>query len=252
MTKFKHIKLFESFVNEELNQGTKLSQALILHMTKQPSEKGPDMDKWEKDKKIYENALKDYLKQYDVDVRFNAYGSELSKTLSLYMDFPESFMSDVKRFFGFGKSKISLSYRVENLTDLEDDTYMAGQRQAVANGSNLQEAVSISIGIDRRNAPSSRYKSNEPGNFDKEFDMSGVDPNRSKNNAAEFIKLDKEDAQMMCKLLQDINPYTKFKTPQILVEALNEQLEGSHKDDLERSQTEPGYKFVVLNRIVLK
>ena len=57
---------------------------------------------------------------------------------------------------------------------------------------------------------------------------------------------------MMCKILQDINPYTKFKTPQILVDALNEKLEGDFKYDVERSQKDPGYKFVVLNRIVLK
>ena len=73
-----------------------------------------------------------------------------------------------------------------------------------------------------------------------------------KTHLSDWIKLDKEDAQMMCKLLQDINPYTKFKTPQILVDALNEQLEGDFKSNVERSQTEPGYKFVVLNRIVLK
>jgi hypothetical protein len=246
MKKFKHIKLFESFVNEELNQGTKLSQALILHMTKEPSEKGPEMDSWEKDKKVYEKALKDYVKQYDVDVSFIPTGTEYTKSLSMFMNFPESFMSGVKRFFGFGKSKISLFYTVENLTDLTDlDGFDRGSDK-------IEERVSISIGVDRKNTPSVRYKSNEPGNFDKEFDMSGVDPNRSRNNTAERIDLDKEDAQMMCKLLQDINPYTKFKTPQILVDALNEQLEGDFKSNVERSQTEPGYKFVVLNRIVLK
>lgn len=241
MTKFKHIKLFESFVNEELNQGTKLSQALILHMMKQPSEKGPEMDSWEKDKKVYEKALKDYLKQYDVDVKFiYAYGSELTKHLSLSLNLPESFMSGVKRFFGFGKSKVSLNYRVDNLTDLKDNDYRT---------ENLKEEVSVSIGLDRTNTPSTRFKSNEPGNFDKEIDISGVDPNKE---GKEYIDLDKEDAQMMCKLLQDINPYTKFKTPEILVDALNEYLEGDFKLDVKRSQTEPGYKFVVLNRIILK
>ena len=59
----KYIKLFESFVNEELTQGTKLSQALILHMGKQPQEKGPEMDRWEKDEEVYKKSLKDYLKQ---------------------------------------------------------------------------------------------------------------------------------------------------------------------------------------------
>lgn len=238
MTKLRHIKLFESFVNEELNQGTKLSQALILHMVKQPSEKGPDMDKWEKDKKVYEKALKDYLKQYDVDVRYiYAYGSEYTKTFSLALYLPESFMSGVKRFFGFGKSKISLSYRVENLTDLNDFTNQSDK---------IEENVSISIGIDRTNTPSVRYKTT---GLEKETDISEVDP---KAKQQQYIDLDKEDAQMMCKLLQDINPYTKFKTPQILVDALNEQLEGDFKYDVERSQKDPGYKFVVLNRIVLK
>lgn len=249
MTKLRHIKLFESFVNEELNQGTKLSQALILHMVKQPSEKGPDMDSWEKDKKVYEKALKDYLKQYDVDVKHIwAYGSELTKKFSLQLYLPESFMSGVKRFFGFGKSKISLSYEVENLTDLNDFTNQSDK---------IEERVSISIGIDRTNKPSVRYKTTDPSDknyskFDKVTDISEVDPNRGGKNTTERISLDKEDAQMMCKLLQDINPYTKFNTPQILVDALNEKLEGDFKYDVEKSQTEPGYKFVVLNRIVLK
>ena len=243
MTKFKHIKLFESFVNEELNQGTKLSQALILHMVKQPSEKGPDMDSWEKDKKVYEKALKDYLKQYDVDVKHIwAYGSELTKKFSLQLYLPESFMSGVKRFFGFGKSKISLSYDVENLTDLNDFTNQSDK---------IEEKVSISIGLDRTNTPSVRYKTTDPSdkNYDKVTDISEVDP---KAKQQQYIDLDKEDAQMMCKILQDINPYTKFKTPQILVDALNEKLEGDFKYDVERSQKDPGYKFVVLNRIVLK
>ena len=238
MKKFKHIKLFESFVNEELNQGTKLSQALILHMVKQPSEKGPDMDSWEKDKKVYEKALKDYLKQYDVDVKHIwAYGSELTKKFSLQLYLPESFMSGVKRFFGFGKSKISLSYEVENLTDLNDFTNQSDK---------IEERVSISIGLDRTNTPSVRYKTT---GLDKVTDISEVDP---KAKQQQYIDLDKEDAQMMCKILQDINPYTKFKTPQILVDALNEKLEGDFKYDVERSQKDPGYKFVVLNRIVLK
>ena len=241
MTKFKHIKLFESFVNEELNQGTKLSQALILHMVKQPSEKGPDMDSWEKDKKVYEKALKDYLKQYDVDVKHIwAYGSELTKKFSLQLYLPESFMSGVKRFFGFGKSKISLSYEVENLTDLNDFTNQSDK---------IEERVSISIGIDRTNKPSRQYASNEPNDYKVVTDISKVDP---KAKQQQYIDLDKEDAQMMCKILQDINPYTKFKTPQILVDALNEKLEGDFKYDVEKSQTEPGYKFVVLNRIVLR
>ena len=239
----KYIKLFESFVNEELTQGTKLSQALILHTGKQPKEKGPEMDKWEEDRKVYEKALKDHLKQYDVDVRFFPWNTSVSNSLSLCMYFPESFMSNVKRFFGFGKSKIQMDYKVENLIHVSDTYHMGSQSEQ-----NLQEYVSISIGVDRMNTPL-RSIEYDGGVRKDSTDISKVDPNR---NPSEHIFLDKEDAEMMCKILKDINPYTKFNTPQILVEALNEQLEGSHKRDVERSQTDPGYKFVVLNRIVLR
>jgi len=236
MKKLKYVKLFESFVNEELTQGTKLSQALILHMGKQPKEKGPEMDKWEEDRKVYEKALKDHLKQYDVDVSFYI---STSNTISLWMDFPESFMSNVKRFFGFGKSKIQLNYHVENLIHVND----------TSPGENLKEYVAIGIGIDRTNSPDISGKYDDDNKYVTSTDISKVDSSRKGN---ELIDLDKEDAQMMCKLLQDINPFTKFNTPQILVEALNEQLEGSHKQDVEKSQTDPAYKFVVLNRIVLR
>ena len=239
MKKLKYVKLFESFVNEELTQGTKLSQALILHMGKQPNEKGPEMDKWKEDKEVYEKALKDHLKQYDVDVRFFPGQTGHINYLSLWMNFPESFMSNVKRFFGFGKSKIQLDYTVENLIHVND----------TSPGENLKESVSISIGIDRTNSPKISGKYDDDNKFVTSTDISKVDSSRKGN---ELIDLDKEDAQMMCKLLQDINPFTKFKTPQILVEALNEQLEGNHKQDVEKSQTDPAYKFVVLNRIVLR
>ena len=239
----KYIKLFESFVNEELTQGTKLSQALILHMGKQPQEKGPEMDRWEKDEEDYKKSLKDYLKQYDIDVTIHP---GYSNGLYLYMNFPESFMSNVKRFFGFGKSKISLNYSVTNLTDLTDSQLLPIPASRRSSFDSIEERVSISIGVDRQNTPSISYANGASG--DKISDISKIDPSRKQY---ENIKLDKEDAQMMCKILQDINPVTKFSDPQILVEALNEQLEGNFKDDVERSQKDPGYKFVVLNRIVL-
>ena len=237
MTKLRHIKLFESFVNEELNQGTKLSQALLLHQSKKPIEKGPEMDQWSKDNEIYSKSLKDYLRQYDIDVTIHP---GFDDNLYLYMNFPESFMSDVKRFFGFGKSKIRLSYNVHNITQVTDFH---------SSSENLEEEISLSIGVDRTNTPTSHYASNEPNDYKVVTDISKVDP---KAKQQQYIDLDKEDAQMMCKILQDINPYTKFKTPQILVDALNETLEGDFKYDVERSQKDPGYKFVVLNRIVLK
>lgn len=258
----KYIKLFESFVNEELTKGTKLSQALLLHVGKQPEEKGPEMDKWKEDKKVYEKALKDHLEKYDIDVYFSP--SSFDKSLTLTMYFPESFMSNVKRFFGFGKNKISLSYCVENLTDVTDttdlwtDPLMNWIEDADAKGpaptgkeaesyikqtiktnyissGRMKEKVSMLIGVDRKNTP-------------KFGDISNIDTNRKQN---EFIELDREDAMTMCKILQDINPASNFRTPKQLVDALNMDLEGSFKSDVERSQTDAGYKFVVLNQITL-
>lgn len=259
----KHIKLFESFVNEELTKGTKLSQALLLHVGKQPEEKGPEMDKWKEDKKVYEKALKDHLEKYDIDVYFSP--SSFDKSLTLTMYFPESFMSKVKKFFGFGKNKISLSYCVENLTDVTDTTdfavdpymnwlqsdydqrgpepkgkgaesYIKTIKTDYISSGRMKEKVSMLIGVDRKNTP-------KFGN-----DISNIDTNRKQN---EFIELDREDAMTMCKILQDINPASNFRTPKQLVDALNMDLEGSFKSDVERSQTDAGYKFVVLNQITL-
>jgi len=232
----KYIKLFESFVNEELTQGTKLSQALILHLGKEPKEKGPEMDKWKEDRKVYEEALKDYLKEYDIDVRF--FASQYDKSMNLIMYFPESFMSKVKNFFGFGKSKIYLTYCVKDLTNLTDDfdeVYSFDDELKRVLHQTLEEDVKMSIGVDRSNRPSGT-------------DISKVDTNRSNSD---IIELDRKDARTMCKLLQDINPNTKLYTPNDLVEALNKKLEGSFKSDVERSQTDAGYKFVVLNQITL-
>lgn len=246
MKSLKYVKLFESFVNEEFQEtrGLNAAQSFLLHTMKAPDYADPSYKVWKEENKKFENALRTELSKFGVTFTFHAYNFG-DNDLNFTFDFPEGFMSKVKRFFGFGKSKVQLKYKVKNLKDVKATGYSFDKTPE-----NFREEVELSLGVDRRNAPKYQsYKDPETGDYQTKADISDIETNRS--SFSEKIEVDTEDIQEICDLLMEVNPATKFTTAQFLVTELNDKLSSSFDRDRKTAETDPNYRFVVLNQIKL-
>lgn len=230
----KYIKLFESFVNEEFTQGLNLVQTYLLNDVKDNKE----------EKKKVEKLIKDRLREFGVEVG-SVYGSGTGYHSSFGVSFylPEGFFSKVKRFFGFSKSIVRITYTVRGIGDLP---YDKGPGSDFTEASKqLREEIEISIGYDRTNEPYG--KALPSGGY-------GTDPDSIDMKIKSFteeIKIDKNDLIEISSAIREINPETKyFNNPDLLLNELNKGLSKKYDYHRKLSEKDPNYKFVVLNTLV--
>jgi len=221
----KHIKLFESFVNEEFTVGNRMANNLFIMYSKL----GELTDKKEKDAARAEiekakDELNKYLSdQFDIDVNWTTY----SYGLSLSLDFPEGFFKKLGRFFGLGDSKVKLNYSVRDLEKLQYTETKPGVYEIPVQ--DLREDISLYIGSKRENVGAG-YK---------------------KEIMHNEIELKVEDANKMLLVIKEINPATQITSAEELVKRMNTKLQEDYTTRKNWGKTDPDYSFVAVNKVVL-
>lgn len=245
MKSLKYVKLFESFVNEEFTQSVKMIQNLLMIQSEMQktldlpdAEAKPKKDELLKEYEKVKGELQKYLmSNYDVKIHYIQsynFGKDFSN-FYIYFEIPEGFFTRVKRFFGFGLSKVQILYKVGNIDQLQYDvtglgSYSISQEQMEQNRKICEESVELQLGTDRRNVSD-----------DADRTLDGM----------ENIELPDDAAETIINVIKEINPSTSIRQPQQLVNLLNDDSFSKYQKDLEFGKTDPRYKYVVANKVVL-
>ena len=232
MKKLKHVKIWESFVNEEFTVGNRMTSNLfVMNKELYKLEKGPERDALKVQIEKGKEELKQYIKDnFEVDVYYLStlgISASFAQTLHLGLHFPEGFFKKLGRFFGLGETKISLSYHVSRLEKLEYTETSPGQYEVPVQ--DLGEEISLYIGAKRENVGA---------NYEKQL----------MNNE---IELKVEDANKMLGLIREINPSTQIRSSEELVKRMNQNLEKSYTTNTLYGKTDPKYSFAAVNKVVL-
>lgn len=225
MKKLKFLKIWESFVNEEFTVGNRMASNLfIMYKKHHELEKGPQKDAASKELEKAQDELAKYLSdQFDIDVDYASayYG------LSIGMNFPEGFFKKLGRIFGFGETRVNLSYRAMDLEKIQYTETEPGAYEIPVQ--DLGESISLYIGAKRTNVGEG---------FGKEI----------MNNE---IELKVEDANKMLSVIKEINPATLIKSAEELVKRMNTKLQEDYTENTDRGKRLPNYSFAAVNKVVL-
>jgi hypothetical protein len=245
MKSLKHVKLFESFINEEYTQSVKMVQNLLMIQSEMmkaldlpdaeaKAKRGELFKEYEKVRAELEKFL---MSTYDVKIQ-NTHSHNMGKDFTnffIYFEIPEGFFTRVKRFFGFGLSKVQICYRVRNIDQLQYDvtgpgSYSISPEQMEQNRRVCEESVQLQLGSDRRNVFD---------DADKTLD------------AREDIELPEDAAETIINVIREINPSTSIRQTTQLVNLLNDDSFSQYQKELEYGKTDPNFKYVVANKVVL-
>lgn len=242
MKSLKHVKLFESFINEEYTQSVKMIQNLILIQSEMDktsdlpdAERKAKIDELRKESEKVKGELEKYLMStYDVKIT-HTYVGIFDSEFQIAFEIPEGFFTKVKRFFGFGLSKVKINYVVQNIDKFQYDvtgpgSFSISPEQMQENRRVCKEVVQLGLGVDRRNI----Y-----GGADKTL------------TGREDIELPAVAAETIINVIGEINPSTSITNSAKLVSLLNADSFSEYKQELELGKTDPNYKYVVANKVVL-
>jgi len=221
----KHIKLFESFVNEEFTVGNRMANNLFIMTSKlreltDEKEKGAARAEIEK---AHDELAKYLSDQFDIDVEHTSstYG------LSLNLNFPDGFFKKLGRFFGLGDSMVMLCYRAMDLEKLQYTETKPGVYEIPVQ--DLDERISLYIGSKRQN----------------------VGADYKKEIMHNEIELKKDDANKMLSVIREINPATQITSAEELVKRMNTKLQEDYTTKRNVGKTNPDFSFAAVNKVVL-